>query len=228
MKIGRRLAIKILNASRFALNLGPAPDGATPTEALDRSVLVALAGLVDEATTAFDAYDYARALQRTEAFFWSFCDDYLELVKTRAYGEDPDDAAAASARATLALALSTLLRLFAPILPYATEEVWSWWQEGSVHRAPWPDTAELRAAARDGDPAVLAAAASVLGEVRKAKSDAKVSMRAEVAAVVVQGPAGYLAAVQAAEQDITDAGRIGDFDAEGAADDVAITVTLAD
>ncbi|QYG91450.1 valine--tRNA ligase [Iamia sp. SCSIO 61187] len=206
MKVGRRLAIKILNASRFALNLGPAPDGAGPTEALDRSVLVTLADLVDEATRAFDDYDYARALQRTEAFFWSFCDDYLELVKTRAYGEDPDDGAAASARATLGIALSTLLRLFAPILPYATEEVWSWWQEGSVHRAPWPSGDELRA--EDGDPAVLAATAAVLGEVRKAKSDAKVSMRADVDTVVVTGAPPFLAAVRAAGQDLQDAGRI--------------------
>jgi valyl-tRNA synthetase len=206
MKVGRRLAIKILNASRFALNLGPAPEGAAPTEALDRSVLVALSDLVDEATRAFDDYDYARSLQRTEAFFWSFCDDYLELVKTRAYGEDPDDGAAASARATLGIALSTLLRLFAPILPYATEEVWSWWQEGSVHRAPWPSGDELRAEA--GDPAVLAAAAAVLGHVRKAKSDAKVSMRADVDTVVVTGPPAFLAAVRAAAQDLQDAGRI--------------------
>ncbi len=227
MKIGRRLAIKILNASRFALNLGPAPEGATPTEALDRSVLVALATLVDEATKAFDGYDYARALQRTEELFWGFCDDYLELVKTRAYGEDPGDTAAASARATLALALSTLLRLFAPILPYATEEVWSWWQEGSIHRAPWPRADELRAAADGGDPEVLAAASTILGEVRKAKSDAKVSMRADVASVVVTGPAGWLAAARQAEQDIVDAGRIGTISwVEG--DEVAVAVTLAE
>ncbi|HEU5149299.1 MAG TPA: valine--tRNA ligase [Iamia sp.] len=227
MKIGRRLAIKILNASRFALNLGPAPEGATPAEALDRSVLVALADLVDEATRAFDGYDYARALQRTEELFWGFCDDYLELVKTRAYGEDPDDAAAASARATLALALSTLLRLFAPILPYATEEVWSWWQEGSVHRAPWPRADELRAAAETGDRAVLDAAATILGEIRKAKSDAKVSMRADVEAVVVRGPAAFIAAAAQAEQDIVDAGRLRGIAWEEA-DEVAVEVRLAD
>jgi valyl-tRNA synthetase len=211
MKVGRRLAIKILNASRFTLNLGPAPEGSAPTEALDRSVLVALADLVEEATRAFDAYDYARALQRTETFFWSFCDDYLELVKTRAYGEDPDDAGAASARATLELALSTLLRLFAPFLPYATEEVWSWWQDGSIHRAPWPDADALRAEAGDGDPAVLAVCADVLGAVRRAKSDAKVSMRAEVTSVAVDDTDRRLAALAAAAQDVRDAGRIAEL-----------------
>ncbi|HMJ76624.1 MAG TPA: class I tRNA ligase family protein, partial [Iamia sp.] len=227
MKVGRRLAIKVLNASRFALDLGPAPEGSAPTEALDRSVLVALADLVDEATRAFDDYDYARALQRTEAFFWSFCDDYLELVKTRAYGEDPDDAAAASARTTLALALSTLLRLFAPILPFATEEVWSWWQEGSIHRAPWPSGDELRAVAGETDPLTLEVAGAVLGEVRKAKSDAKVSMRAEVASVHVVDTAERIAALEAAAQDVMDAGRIGELTwSEGTPP--TITVTLAE
>ncbi|CAN5518569.1 valine--tRNA ligase [soil metagenome] len=229
MKVGRRLAIKILNASRFALNLGPAPDGAAPTEALDRSMLVALADLVDAATKAFEAYDYARALQRTETFFWSFGDDYLELVKTRAYGEDPDDAGAASARATLEVALSTLLRLFAPILPYATEEVWSWWQEGSIHRAPWPDATTLREVASPGDPGVLAMCGDVLSAVRKAKSDAKVSMRAEVASVEVRDTEGRLAALATAEQDVRDAGRIAELtwaeSANGADPDIAVTLS---
>ncbi len=227
MKIGRRLAIKILNASRFALNLGPAPAGATPTEALDRSVLAALATLVDEATRAFEGYDYARALQRAETFFWAFCDDYLELVKTRAYGEDPDDAGAASARATLELALSTLLRLFAPFLPYATEEVWSWWQEGSVHRAPWPEAAALRTAAGNADPLILEVAGAVLGEVRKAKSDAKRAMRAEVSTVAVTDRPDRIAALEAAAADVRDAGRIAELTWQAATDGADATVTAA-
>ncbi len=190
MKIGRRLAIKILNASKFALGRlgeGVPPGVETVREPLDLALLAQLADVVTTATAAFDQFDYARAQEVTETFFWSFCDDYLELVKTRAYGEG-DVAGAASARATLALALSVLIRLFAPSLPFVTEEVWSWWQQGSVHHAPWPEVAEVGPPAEaDGD--VLAVAAGVLGAVRREKTAHKRSMRARVARLTVTGPA---------------------------------------
>ena len=223
MKVGRRLAIKILNASRFALGTaaeGPAAD--TVTEALDASMLLALADLVDECTRAFDGYDYARALERAERFFWGFTDDYLELVKQRAYGA-LGDGPAGSARRALTLALSTLLRLFAPHLPFVTEEVWSWWQEGSVHRAAWPEADPLRAeaTAAGADAAVYPVAAEVLGAIRKAKSDAKVSMRAEVTEVRVADTAARLAALVAARDDVLGAGRAATLTtSEGAASTV--------
>jgi valyl-tRNA synthetase len=224
MKIGRRLAIKLLNASKFALGVGDVPDGASVTEPLDRSMLVRLAALVDEATAAFDRFDYARALERTEAHFWSFCDDYLELVKNRAYS---DEAGAASAKAALHLALEAILKLFAPFLPYVTEEVWSWWQTGSIHRAAWPEATALRAAAGDGDPAVLAAAADVLTEVRRAKSEAKRSMRAEVTKITVTDTPARLGALDQAAADVRAAGVIGQlFFDKG--DAFTVDVTLAD
>ncbi len=209
MKVGRRLAIKVLNASKFVLGLAATqPDPSAVTEPLDRAMLAELAGVVTEASEAFAAYDYTRALDATERFFWTFCDDYVELVKERAYGAQ-GDAAAASAQAALALALSVLLRLFAPVLPYVTEEVWSWWQAGSVHRAAWPVVAELRAAADGGQVGLLGAVGEALAVVRGAKTAAKVSMRTEAASAVLAGPAALLALVRAAEGDLRGAGRIG-------------------
>jgi valyl-tRNA synthetase len=216
MRVGRRLAIKVLNASRFVLSLSA--NGETTgdvTAALDRAVLGRLASLVDSATTAFAAYDYARALEHTEGLFWSFCDDYLELVKGRAYGGHGEEAAASAHRA-LTLALSSLLRLFAPFLPFVTEEVWSWWQEGSVHRASWPDADELRVAAGESQPLAFDVAAAVLGEIRKAKTAAKTSMRADVARVVVRDTAERLAALAAAEGDVREAGRVSELATEEA------------
>ncbi|MGH9176859.1 MAG: class I tRNA ligase family protein, partial [Vicinamibacterales bacterium] len=172
MKVGRRLAIKLLNASKFALAGGPV-DGEV-THSLDRGMLTELAALVEEATASLDEYEYTRVLDRTEAFFWSFCDNYLELVKSRRYG-DHGEAGARSANRAMQAALSVLVRLFAPYLPFVTEEVWSWSHSGSVHRAAWPSANDLVGASSADTAAAgtLNAAIAVLGEVRRAKSEAK-------------------------------------------------------
>jgi valyl-tRNA synthetase len=237
MKIGRRLAIKILNASKFAL--GRLGDGAVPgidavTETIDIALLSGLADLVTAATAAHEDFDYARALEATESFFWSFCDDYLELVKSRAYGEGEAQGESAvahaegtsSAQATLAVALSVIHRLFAPFLPFVTEEVWHWWQPGSVHRAGWPTTEEMGHHAL-GDPTALTVTAEVLGAVRRAKTSAKRSMRARVARLIVSGPPDVLAAVEAARRDLIDAGGVDELVLEDGPE-LAVTVELAE
>ena len=228
MKVGRRLAIKVLNASKFVLAPGPAlpTDASVVTAALDRALLARLAEVVRQATDAFDAYNYTRALEVTETFFWAFCDDHLELVKERAYGSHGPQPAA-SASATLALALDVLLRLFAPFLPFATEEVWSWTHEDSVHRTTWPTAEELLAYAADGEPALLDDVAEALSAVRRAKTDAKVSMRAPVARALVRAPEHRLARVRAAAADLADTGRITELDFQPADDGpVHVDVTL--
>ncbi|MCY3924991.1 MAG: valine--tRNA ligase [bacterium] len=275
IKVGRRLAIKILNAARFVLGLaGTADDGEAPTdgtsavtepidrataagtdpttstaaapspsfrrrpestgdgpttgadavtEPIDLALLAGVGELIDAATEAFEAFDYARALERTERLFWDFTDNYVELVKNRAYRDGSDGA---SARAALQIALSALLRLFAPFLPFACEEAWSWWQEGSIHRTSWPERDELPA---EGDPAVLAAASEVLGQVRRAKSEARRKLRTPVESAHVTAPADFLEALAAATGDLRDAGNIVGLALSQAADGEAPSVeaTLA-
>jgi valyl-tRNA synthetase len=207
MKVGRRLAIKVLNLSKFVLGVcGDAP-GAEVDQSLDHAMLARLAEVVERVTAAFDRYEYARALDEAEAFFWTFCDDYVELVKARAYG-DLGEAEAASARAALTAALDVQLRMFAPFLPFVTEEVWSWWRAGSIHRAPWPTVRELEGHV-GGDALVFGAVSTVLGAIRKAKTEQRLSQRAAVSTVTVRARPADLRFLRAIEPDLRAAGNVG-------------------
>jgi len=228
MKVGRRLAMKVLNASKFILGAGEPTAGADGSPAvinpLDQAMLSALRAVVSGATEAFDAFDYTTALETTEHFFWSFCDDYLELVKERAYGAQ-GEAQATSARAALRLALDVQLRLFAPFLPFVTEEVWSWWKDGSVHRASWPTVAEIP---DGGDPVLLDDVATVLMAVRGAKSAAKVSMKADVARAEVCGTPETLDRLSAVGADLVAVGHIRDLAFTPGGEQLAVSVELSE
>jgi valyl-tRNA synthetase len=215
LKIGRRLAIKILNATRFVLGISQ-DAGAAITEPIDQALLRRLAALTRRCTLALDDYDHATALEQAERFFWFFCDDYLELVKPRAYGEGGTPGSG-SAMATLRLGLSVALRLLAPFLPFATEEAWSWWQEGSIHKAPWPDAGELTPLAGSGDESVLVAAAAAIAAIRKAKSQARVGMKQPVQRLIVTGQPEDLDAFLAASPDIRAAGHVAEIELRAAA-----------
>jgi valyl-tRNA synthetase len=228
MKIGRRLAIKILNASKFVLGR---LEGAEVTsvsdvsEALDLDFLNLLGQLIRETTTDFDDYDNARVLEKTETFFWSFCDKYVELVKIRAYGED-NSASTRSARATLAITLSVLQRMLAPFVPFVAEEVWRWWHVDSVHLATWPSIDELSLTPTPSEPGSLyEPVCDVLEAIRRAKSTAKVSQRAEVSLCTVSGPVELLNAVRASQVDLEKAGGVLSWQLHEASD-VLIDVTL--
>ena len=228
MKVGRKLATKILNVTKFVLGFGDADESVAPTEQVDCAMLHRLAAVVEECTTAFEAFDYARALERTESFFWWFCDDYVELVKTRAYSEDSPEGSL-SARIALRRALSTLQRLFAPLLPFATEEVWNWWQTGSVHQAQWPTSAELTASiSTSPDEALLNAVCTTLAIIRRSKTEAKVSQRQGVDMASITASADAARAITAGWIDIANAGSVAQWEiaiSENA--EIAVVVTLA-
>jgi valyl-tRNA synthetase len=227
MGVGRRLAIKFLNASKFVL-AKPEPVG-NVKELLDRGLLTSLRALVEDSTRALEGYDYARALQNTETWFWWLCDNYLELVKSRRYGDRGTDAAA-SANATLLCALSILNRLFAPYLPFVAEEVWSWWRPGSVHVAPWPTVDEIdRVSPPDGSAQMAVdRAVAVLGEVRRQKSLEKRGLKAKIDLAVVSWEPEAVSQVRALEDDLRTAAGVERFDYREQPGDLLVQLTFAE
>lgn len=200
MKVGRRLAMKILNASKFVLGFGEGGQVCDITSPADLSMLAGLRQLIAEATEAFDKFNYTAALEVCEQFFWTFCDDYLELIKERAYdSEGADNAGALSARTALRLALDVMLRLFAPFLPFVTEEVWSWWKDGSVHTSSWPTTDEIPVT---GDVDLMSDVSAALVELRGVKSTHKVPMRTPILSARISAPASVIANLKAVESDL--------------------------
>jgi valyl-tRNA synthetase len=227
MKVGRKLANKLLNVTKFVLGVGETdetkPLAEVVTDPIDLSMLAKLDIVIAEATAGFEGFDYARALERTESFFWWFCDHYVELVKGRGYGSQDgvDDNAAHSARRALRAALGSIQRLFAPTIPFATEEAWSWWNDTSVHGADWPVATGL-----GGDASLINPVVDAMQHVRRAKTQAKVSQRAEVESLAISAPESVHAALVAGQSDLRDAGTTAKITILSAAE-LSCEVTLA-
>ena len=211
-RVGKRLATKLFNAGKFVL--GQTAEIHPVDAELDRAFAAELGRLVESATDSFARFNFAQALADTESFFWgSFTDTYLELAKARARDEAPGAAAGrGSAVAALRLGLSVLLRLFAPFLPYISEEIWSWSfaQEtgcDSIHRAPWPTSDELRKVAAPRDPASFALAAACWRAILKAKADASVAAGRELERLAIVANGSTLEKVAPVLADVLAAAR---------------------
>ncbi len=221
IKNGRRLAIKLLNAGRFVIQLSGGEKleigKIKKLEPIDADMAFQLKELAEQCTGAFESYDYARCLELAESFFWRFTDDYIELVKTRAYGtasqdEDVEDAGAESARAVLQFCLKTLLKLFAPFMPFVCEEIWSWHQRGSIHTSVWPhsnepEILEITKATADSKP-VFEPASKIISLIRRQKSESQVSLNHPVKATEISVSAGDEELVRLVKDEIASAGKI--------------------
>jgi valyl-tRNA synthetase len=207
LAIGKRLVTKLFNAGKFVL--GQAGESAPIDVELDRAFVHRLAKLVAQVTKSYDAFEYAHALAETESFFWhDFTDTYLELVKVRAR-----DGGGGAALMSLRLGLSTLLRLFAPVLPYITDEVWSWafadeTRTPSIHRADWPGPGDFRDVAPPADPQSFDLAVAALAAINKSKSEAKVSPSRGVATVTVRANAATQKRLPAVWDDVKASTRV--------------------
>ena len=211
-KVGKRLVTKLFNAGKFVLSQSGTVHPVT--DELDRAFLAKLRALSERATDSFEAYGHAQVLQEAEGFFWSqFTDAYLELSKVRARDDDPGaEVARGSAVATLRLALSVLLRLLAPFVPYITDEVWSWsfaeeTGEPTIHRAPWPSDDDFAGVAGPADAESFDLAVACWGAINKAKSDASVSMGREVESLTLAANPATLARLEPVLGDVLAAAR---------------------
>jgi valyl-tRNA synthetase len=221
-KVGKRLATKLFNAGKFVLQ--QEGDTAPIDHELDRAFVARLRALVERVTTLYGDFEYAHALQETETFFWrDFTDTYLELVKVRVR----DVAGGGSARAALRLGLNVLLRLFAPVLPYITDEVWSWafaeeTDRASIHGASWPGAADFAAIAAPADATVFDAAVACLAAINKAKSEGGVSVGRGVRKLRLRASEPTVARLKPATGDVMASARVEEHvveAAQGPADD---------
>ena len=217
LKNGQRLTTKLWNAARLALSqmggyrpTASPPAGLTPT---DRWLLSRLAQVISRSTRAMEEYEFATAKGDTERFFWAeLCDNYLELVKARLYGDETSAATNGhtpggreAALYTLYSAVLTVVKVLAPFMPHITEEVYTLGfaatdGSSSVHvslwpvaHPSWPDSE----ADKFGETIVIIAEGA-----RRWKADRKKSVGAPLASLTITCPSDLLPALEASVTDL--------------------------
>ncbi|MGL9725897.1 MAG: valine--tRNA ligase [Wolbachia sp.] len=201
-KIGKRLVTKLWNASKFVsmfMEKHQALSINSVSETMDKWILSKLYKVIEKATNSLLQFEYCEALGVIEEFFWKdFCDNYLELVKKRAYGDEAN----LSAKQSLAYVLNIILRLFAPFLPYITEKIYyQLYSYNSVHnKSNWPSKEELiydKHSKEMGDNFV-----QILNLVRKIKADNNVSVKHLIKKLTIKANAEEGKLNQSAQDDL--------------------------
>lgn len=200
---GKRLVNKLWNAAKFAsTHFDKISDSDKAlsllevkpkiTRDFDKYLVNRLVDLVDYADQELTNYEYATAIDKTEKFFWAlFCDNYLEITKTRAYNENgEDDEGALSTHLTLYHTLKTLLQLFAPILPHIAEELfhilYAKDNSESIHmRGSWPNVREAKFT--DIDETKSEDLLEILELVRKIKAQDNLSIKSPISYIEIEG-----------------------------------------
>lgn len=187
VKNGKRLVNKLWNAVKFVLQHLNSEninfDQKNITHTTDKWLIARLHNVIKKSTEAFEEFEYATALSVVEEFFWrDFCDNFLEIAKARTYDEDgTNPQGRLSALTTLAFSLDAILKLFAPFLPYITEELYqAVFNNGkSIHsRKMWPNYNDYlvdQKSLAQGDNVV-----NILNLVRKSKADKNLSVKAPI------------------------------------------------
>jgi valyl-tRNA synthetase len=218
-KIGQRLVTKIFNASKFVMLQLDAPKGVEDDVTWEMNDIVhpidvawtrKVSGVVEEVTEKFAAFDYASSLSVVENLFWEFCDYYVELVKWRTY-KQRETAGGKSALASLEYSLSNILRLFAPYMPYITEEVWSWYyaekeNAPSIHKSLWPTA--LSSGLTEEDELLFKMSKDIVGKIRAEKTSAHKNLKWPVSLLEISGKEKDIMLVQKIEADIQATGNV--------------------
>lgn len=214
MAQGKKLTTKIFNASKFVFNIVSNSDLKEAsgyeqhiTEPMDQSWMKKVSSTMAFATKALEMHDYASALETIEGRFWDFCDNYLEIVKARAYSANNQ-----SAVATLMKTMDTFIRAFAPFCPFITEEVyqsrpWHKDKEQSLHTKPWPRSDEFENIQAE-NPILYDSASQIISDIRKAKTTANKTQKTPVTAVEIMAPENLIDILKQGEKDIENVGNL--------------------